>query len=101
MFYGVHSSLTTSMDNMNRGFTIIESFSGVRQGDFLSGLLFALAHYWALLDTIAWTPNCVFPSLMDDTNITSFMSEVLFTFDHLSTQLALVRLKVKVSKCKL
>jgi len=44
--------------------------------------------------------NCVFPSLTDDTQIAGFMSEIISTFDHLSTQLTLVKLKVKVLKCK-
>jgi len=46
-------------------------------------------------------PNCIFPSLADDIHIVGFMSEIIHTFDHLSTQLTLVGLKVKVSKCKL
>jgi hypothetical protein len=88
---------TTSMGNMSKGFTIIESSSGMRQGDPLHGPLFALAHYWTLLKTIAWTPNYGFPFLMDDTIIVGFMSEVVFTFDHLSTQLVLVQLR---SRCQ-
>ncbi len=83
------------------GVTIIESFLGTRQGEPLGGLLFTLAHYWALLETIAWAPNYVFPSLIDDTHIVGLMNEITCTFDHLSTQLTLVGLKVKVSKCKL
>jgi hypothetical protein len=35
----------TSMGNMNRGFTVIKSSLGKRQGDPLSDLLFALVHY--------------------------------------------------------
>jgi hypothetical protein len=38
---------------------------------------------------------------MDDTHIVEPMNELTDAFDHLSTQLALVGLKVKVSKCKL
>jgi hypothetical protein len=38
---------------------------------------------------------------MDDTHIMGPMSEIPYAFDHLSTQLTLVGLKVKVSKCKL
>jgi hypothetical protein len=81
---------TTNMGNMSRGFTIIELFSSTRQGNPLGGLLFALPHYWTLLETIAWTPNYVFPSLMDNTNIMGLVNEVVFTFDHFSTQLALI-----------
>jgi len=46
-------------------------------------------------------PNYVFPSLTDNTHIMGPLSEITHAFDHLSTQLALVRLRVKVSKCKL
>ncbi len=38
---------------------------------------------------------------MDDTHIMGFISEITYAFDHLSTQLTLIGLKVKVSKCKL
>jgi hypothetical protein len=38
---------------------------------------------------------------MDNTHILGPMSEITYAFDHLSTQLALVGLKVKMSKCKL
>jgi hypothetical protein len=36
---------TTNMGNMSRGFIVIESSSGTRQGDPLGGPLFSLAHY--------------------------------------------------------
>jgi hypothetical protein len=45
--------------------------------------------------------NCIFPSLIDDTHIMGLMNEITYAFDHLSTELALVGLKVKVLKCKL
>jgi hypothetical protein len=83
------------------GVTIIESSLGMRQNDPLKSHLFALAHYQILLKTIAWAPNYVFPSVMDDTHIVGPMSEIIRAFDHLSTQLTLVGFRVKVSKCKL
>ncbi len=83
-----------------KGITIIESFSSMKQGDPLRGLLLVLAHYQIILKTIAQAPSCVFPSLVNDTNIVGPMNEIIHTFDHLSTQLALIGLKVKVSKCK-
>jgi hypothetical protein len=46
-------------------------------------------------------PNYIFPSLADDTHIVGLMNEITYAFDHLSTELALVGLKVKVLKCKL
>jgi hypothetical protein len=48
-----------------------------------------------------WGPHCVFPSLTNDTHIVGLLIEIIFSFDHLSTQLTLVGLRVKVSKCKL
>ncbi len=42
----------------------------------------------------------VFPSLVDNTYIVGPMNEIPRAFDHLSTQLAQVGLKVKVSKRK-
>ncbi len=51
--------------------------------------------------TIVQAPRCIFPSLIGDTHIMGPMSEVTCAFDHLSTQLALIGLKVKVSKYKL
>jgi hypothetical protein len=81
--------------------TIIESSSNTKQGDPLKGPLFALAHYWAFLKTIAQATKCVFPSLRDDTHILGPLNDITPTFDHLSTELTLVGLKVKVWKCKL
>jgi hypothetical protein len=81
--------------------TIIESSSSTRQGDPLRGFLFALAHYQTFVETIAQALNYIFPSLVDDSHIVGPLNEITFTFDHLSTQLALVGFKVKVLKCKL
>jgi hypothetical protein len=83
------------------GVTIIELFSSTKQGDTLRGPLFALAHYQVLLKTIMQTPNCVLPSLVDETHIVRPINEILYVFYHLLTQLDLVGLRVKVSKCKL
>jgi hypothetical protein len=79
---------------------IIELFSCTRQGDPLEGLLFTLAHYQGFLKTIVWAPCYIFPSLANYTHIMGHMSEITHTFDHLLTQLTLVRLRVKVLKCK-
>jgi len=83
------------------GITITESFSSMKQGDSLGGLLFVLTHYRTLLETILRAPNYVFPSLTNDTHIVGPSNEITRDFDHLCIQLALVGLKVKVSKCKL
>ncbi len=72
----------------------------MRHGDPLRGFLFALAHYQALLKTIAQAPSYVFPSLMDNTHVVGPLNKITLAFDHLSTQLALIGLKVKMSECK-
>jgi hypothetical protein len=46
-------------------------------------------------------PNYVYPSIVDDIHIVGLVNEITHAFDHLSTQLTLVGLKVKVLKCKL
>jgi hypothetical protein len=79
----------------------MESTLGTKQGDPLGGPLFPLTHYRTFVKTIVQTPNCVFPSLVDDTHIMGPMNEIVPTFDHLLIQLTLVGLKVKVSNCKL
>jgi hypothetical protein len=83
------------------GITIFEFSSNTKQGDLLGGRLFTLAHYRAFLGTIRRARNYVFPSLANDTHIVGSMNEITHAFEHLSTQLTLLGLKVKVSKCKL
>jgi hypothetical protein len=73
----------------------------LQKNDPLGGFLFVLAHYRALLKTITQAPSCVFPSLANDTHMMGPMSKIIPHFDHLSTQLALIKLKVKTLKCKL
>jgi hypothetical protein len=101
MFYGAHFFFYYQHGQHEEGVTIIESPSSMEVGWILRWFLFALAHYRTFLKSIAQAPNCVFPSLMDDTHIMGPMSEVVPAFDHFSTQLALVGFKVKVLKCKL
>jgi hypothetical protein len=78
LFYGAHSFFYYQHGRHVERVTIIESSLGTKQNDPLR-----------------------FPSLVDDTHIVGPMNEVTRAFDHLSTQLTLVGLKVKVSKCKL
>jgi hypothetical protein len=101
LFYGIHFSLYYQHGRHVKGVTIIGSSSSTRQGNPLGGLSFVLAYYWTLLKTIMWAPNYIFPSLTNDTHIVGLMSEITHTLNHLSTQLALVGLRVKISKCKL
>jgi hypothetical protein len=51
--------------------------------------------------TIMQAPSYIFPSLANDTHIVGPMGEIICAFGHLSTQLTLVGLKVKMSMCKL
>jgi hypothetical protein len=101
LFYGVHSSLYYQHGWHVEGVTIIKSSSNMKHDDPLRGPLFVLAHNWTFLKTIMWALSCIFPSLVDNTHIVGLMNEIIRTFDHFSTQLALVGFKVKVSKCKL
>jgi hypothetical protein len=78
------------------GVTTIKLFLNMRQGH-----LFVLTHYRVFLKTIAHAHNYIFPSLVNNTHIVRPMNEITRTFDHLSTQLALVGLQVKMLKCKL
>jgi hypothetical protein len=100
LFYGAHFSLYYQHGQQVERITIIESFSHMRQGDPLGGLLFALAHYRTFLETIARILSYIFPSLAYDTHILGLMNEITHAFNHLSTQLTLVGLRVKVLKCK-
>jgi hypothetical protein len=100
LFYGVHSFIYYQHGRHVNGVTIIESSLGTKHGDPLGGPLFVLAHYQVFLKTIAQGPNCILPSLLDDTHIMRSMNEISRAFDHISTQLAQIGLKVKVSKCK-
>ncbi len=100
LFCGVHSSQYYQHGQHVEGVIIIGSFSSMKQGDPLKGLLFVLAHYQALLKTIMRTPNSVFPSPMDDTHIVGSMSEIIHTFNHLFDPISPNCLRVKVLKCK-
>jgi len=101
VFYGIHSSSSYYHRQHEEGITIIESFLSMKQGGPLGDLLFTLARYRTFLKTVAWTPSYVFPSLVDDIHILGPLNEIIPTFDHLSTQLTLIGLRVKMLKCKL
>ncbi len=101
LFYGVHFFKNYHHKQHVKRVIIIESYSGTTQDDPLRGPLFLLAHYRAFVKTIMWAPNYVFPSLTNNIHILGPTSKNTHTFDHLLTQLTLVGLKVKMSKCKL
>jgi uncharacterized membrane protein YwaF len=77
LFYGVHFSFYYQHGRHVEGVTIIEPFSGTRQGDPLKSLLFVLVHYRTFLKTISWALSCVLPSLMDNIHIMGPMNEYL------------------------
>jgi hypothetical protein len=52
LFFGVHSSFYYQHGQHEEGVIIIESPSSTKHGDPLRGLLFTLAHYQTLLETI-------------------------------------------------
>jgi hypothetical protein len=52
LFYDVHFSFYYQHGQHEDRVTIIDSSSSTKHGDPLGGLLFALAHYQALLETI-------------------------------------------------
>jgi hypothetical protein len=70
--------------------------SNMKQDDLWRGPFFTLTHYQGFLKTIVQAPNCVFSSLADNTHIVSPINEIIPTFDHLLTQLALVGFEIKV-----
>jgi hypothetical protein len=100
LFHCVHFSLLPTWATWRRGHHYWIIFKH-EVGWPLGGLLFILAHYWTFLKTITQALNYVLPSLVGDIHIMGHMNEIVSTFDHLLTQLALIGLKVKVSKCKL
>jgi hypothetical protein len=53
---------------------VIPSAMGTHQGDPLRKALFALTHFKALCFTTNHFPSYLFPSIMDDTHIISFIS---------------------------
>jgi hypothetical protein len=87
---------TTNMDDMWKGSPLLNHFQAQGKVTPLGGILFILVHYRALLETIMWAPVWVFPSLTNDTHIVGPLSEITYAFDHLSTQLTSVALRVEV-----
>jgi hypothetical protein len=77
LFYGACSFFYYQHGRHVKGVTIIESPSGMMQGDLLGGLSFVLAHYWTILETIMQASDCVFPSLIDDTHIMGLWMRLL------------------------
>jgi hypothetical protein len=92
---------TTNIGGMWKGSPLLTHLQAWGKVPPLKGRLFAFAHYQVLLKTTTHAPNCVFPSLTNNTHIVRPMNKITYTFDHLTTQLTLVGLRVKVLKCKL
>jgi hypothetical protein len=53
LFHGGHSFLYYQHGQHEEGIIVIELFLSMKQSDPLNGLLFVLAHYQTLLETIA------------------------------------------------
>jgi hypothetical protein len=67
LFYDAHFIFYYQHGQHVKRVTIIESSLSMRHDDLLGSHLFALAHYWTFLETITWAPNCIFPSLANNT----------------------------------
>ena len=76
----------------------IEFAIGIRQGDLLGAVLFALGHKQALRATAAALPDCTFPSIVDDTHTMGPPARVVEAFLHFVVRLALLGLSVQPSK---
>jgi hypothetical protein len=65
----------------------------------LETFLLVLAHYQLFLEIIAQALNCIFLTLANDILVVVRpLNKITHAFDHLSTQLTLVELRVKVLK---
>jgi hypothetical protein len=64
---------------------IIESFSGIMQGDSLKSFLFVLAHYWTFLEIIMQILGYIFPTLVNNILVVGPLNEIIHAFDHLLT----------------
>jgi hypothetical protein len=72
---------------------------GTCQGDALARALFALAHFRALHSIVSHFPSRLFPSIVDDTHIVSFLFIVSFTYEHFQIKLHVIGLFIQLHKC--
>ncbi len=70
-FYTFESPLFYNHHNRERDVIIIPSTMGIRQGDPLGGVLFALIHFRTLCFITNHFPSCLCPSITDDIHIIS------------------------------
>lgn len=98
-FYALESPLLYSHQELTGEYTLISSAEGTRQGDPLGGPLFAMAHFTALRATAVAHPTCLFPSLSDDTHIIGPPADILAALSTLTSELALLGLRVQPQKC--
>jgi len=78
-------SFTTNTGNMKKRSPLLNHFQAQNNVTPLRGLLFSLAHYWALFKIITWALSSIFPSLIDDSHIVGPMNKIINAFDHLLT----------------
>jgi len=70
-FYAFESPLFYSHYNCESEVMVIPSTMGIRQGDPLGGVLFALIHFRTLCFITNHFPSCLCPSITDDIHIIS------------------------------
>jgi hypothetical protein len=98
-FYALKSPLFYSHYNCESDVIVIPFAMEIRQGDFLGGTLFVLAHFTALHSTISHFPSFLFPSIVDDTHIIGPPSIVSFVYEHFQTKLRAIGLSIQLHKC--
>jgi hypothetical protein len=98
-FYAFEFPLFYNSCNLEGDVTIIPFIMGIRRCDLLGGPLFALAHFRALCSTTSHFPSCLFPSIIDDTQIISPLSIVSSTYEHFQTKLCVIGLFIQLQKC--
>ncbi len=97
--YPFESPLFYNHCNCEGNITIILFAMGICQGDALGRALFALAHFRALHSIVSHFPSRLFPAIVDDTHIVSFLSIVSSTYEHFQTKLHVISLFIQLHKC--
>jgi hypothetical protein len=85
--------------NLEGDITIIPFVMGIRQCDLLGGALFPLTHFRALCSTTSHFPSCLFPSIIDDTQIIGPLSIVSSTYEHFQIELCVIGFFIQPQKC--
>ncbi len=99
-FYAFEFPLFYNHCNLEGDVTIIPFVMGICQCDFFGGALFALAHFRALCSTTSHFPSCLFPSIIDDTQIIGLLSIVSSTYEHFQIELCVIGLFIQPQKMR-